>query len=345
MKAPERITHAYIAQIAGVHRSTVSLALKGHPTIPKATQEQIRALAQKLGYQPDPMLSALAAYRHRQTPSTFHGTIAWLGNSKEGFHWKQFPLYNEYFEGACAAAQRYGYHLEVFDLGEPRMSPERLTGIFLARNITGILLPPQPNPGTRIDFTWERFSAVTFGYTLAEPQLHMVTATQFRAMVTTMGKLRERGYKRIAFAYAATHDERTDHNYIAGYLLEAHLHQLPVLIPPALDYSNRKGEFFRWLEKEKPDAVVTGDYRMADILQRSGIPIPEKLGVACPSLPDETVGVAGVHENTRRVGEIALEFLTALVQRGERGLPHPPQRLLVEGEWVEGRTLRPNKSD
>ena len=57
-----RVTLAAIAAQAGVHVTTVSLALRNSPRLPIATRDRIRKLADELGYAPDPMLQALVAY-------------------------------------------------------------------------------------------------------------------------------------------------------------------------------------------------------------------------------------------------------------------------------------------
>ncbi len=61
----KRINQRDIARLAGVDVSTVSLALNQHPRIPSATRERVKALAQSLGYVPDPALAGLAAQRFR----------------------------------------------------------------------------------------------------------------------------------------------------------------------------------------------------------------------------------------------------------------------------------------
>ena len=63
MPLKNRVTQQDVALRAGVHRTAVSLALKKHPSIPAETRERIEAVAAEMGYVPDPMLSALAAYR------------------------------------------------------------------------------------------------------------------------------------------------------------------------------------------------------------------------------------------------------------------------------------------
>ena len=58
-----RTTMKDVAQQLGVHTTTVSLALRNSPKLPIETREKIQALAKKMGYHQDPMLSALTAYR------------------------------------------------------------------------------------------------------------------------------------------------------------------------------------------------------------------------------------------------------------------------------------------
>jgi LacI family transcriptional regulator len=57
------VTLQDVADRAGVHRSTVALALRDHPRIPADTRELIRALAEKLGYRKNPLVAALMRSR------------------------------------------------------------------------------------------------------------------------------------------------------------------------------------------------------------------------------------------------------------------------------------------
>lgn len=337
------MTQQDIARKAGVHRATVSMALKSHPNIPPATRERILRIAKKLGYAPDPMLSALAAYRGRQRPAAFHGTLAWLTNSAFGFDWRDRslrPHFSDYHAGAVARAQRYGFKIDIFDLNSARMTVDRMASILAARNVSGILLCPQPRPDTNLRFPWEDFSTVTFGYTLASPRLHTVAATQYRAMLQTMRELREFGYRRIGLALHSEHDLRTDHNYLAGYLVEEHLNRRNPPIPPLLTTYENHAAISAWLEEHSPDAVVTGNYHFLEALKAVGVEVPARLGVACPVLPSAKTELAGVIENSLEIGGVAVDLLIAMMHRGERGIPANPQRIHVEGTWLPGSTLR-----
>ena len=334
-----RPTQSDIAKIVGVHRATVSLAFKNHPSIPESTKAKIRECAEKLGYAPDPMLSSLAAYRSRNRPKAFQGTLAWLTNGDTG--WRTNALFVDFYNGAFERAKTHGFNLEVFDLQNSGMSCERMASILHTRNIGGILLPPQIHSNVEItDFPWELFSAVTFGYSLVKPELHCVTSTQFRAMVRTMRQVKALGYERIGFFFTAMHDEKTDHNYLAGYLVETFQMQKSGNIPP-LFFSEYQPEIFReWFKKYRPDVIVTGNRDILKMLKSLGINAPSDVGIASPLVLEPNSPIAGVYENSFHIGEVALDFLVAMIHRGERGIPISPQRVLVEGIWNPGKTLR-----
>src|SRR5438128_7703876 len=96
-----RVTQQEVARRARVHRTTVSLALSDSPRIPAKTKARIKRIAQELGYAPDPMLTALIAYRSQRRPAAFHGTLAWLANTQVGYDWKLVPHFRDYHEGAA----------------------------------------------------------------------------------------------------------------------------------------------------------------------------------------------------------------------------------------------------
>ena len=54
-----------IAREVGVDASTVSRALRGDPRIGVGLSEKIRGAAERLGYRPNPLVSALMANRRR----------------------------------------------------------------------------------------------------------------------------------------------------------------------------------------------------------------------------------------------------------------------------------------
>ncbi len=336
---PARITQKTVALAAKVDPSTVCLALNNSPNLPAETRERIIAIADKIGYRRDPMLGALAAYRRATAKPAFHGVLGWMVNSEGGYDWWGPPEYREYFAGAEECATQLGYQLVTLDLDEYRSNSKRLNGVLRARNIRGILVCPQPQAHTLLELVIEDLSAVTFGYTLQSPPLHRVTSHHYAAMRETLGELRARGYQRIGYAIPQSHNERLDRNYMAGYLLEQSDWPDTQRLPPFVG-EPRLGPFRTWLRATRPDALVTTHYIFPEMISALGIKVPAKLGVAIISLAESVREYAGIDEDSREVGRVAVGQLAALVERGEKGLPARPQSVLVRGIWCEGQTLR-----
>ena len=64
----DRITMRHVAERAGVTQATVSMALANHPRISAETRARIRALAERMGYQPNAYISVLMRARRRRRP-------------------------------------------------------------------------------------------------------------------------------------------------------------------------------------------------------------------------------------------------------------------------------------
>src|ERR1035437_9617752 len=104
-----RVTLADVARKAGVHVTTVSLALRNHPRLPPHTRERIQALAKRLGYAPDPMLRALVAYRGKVMLRQNPPTLAYVTNWNTRWGWKKVTAHPDFFAGALAKANELGF--------------------------------------------------------------------------------------------------------------------------------------------------------------------------------------------------------------------------------------------
>jgi len=343
-----RATQRDIATKAGVGHTTVSLALRNHPKISAKTRQRVITIARDLGYTPDPMLSALAMYRSARQAKIFQGTLAWLVNVVDGFDWKKGPYYLGYWNGATRRARYHGYQLEQFYLEPGQISPPRLASILRARNIGGVLLCPQGRPETEMDFTWEDFSAVTFGYSLGKPLLHTVASAHFLNTKHVMREVAARGYRRPGLVINRTLDQRCGSNVHAGFLIEQELHPQFTRLPPFLDYDQIRhdkpafaAKLADYIQRERLDAIVTADYQLLEVLKLAGISAPRDLGVAGLSLPAHAGRMSGIVEDSEKIGEIAVDILIGMIQRGERGVPPTPIRTHLEGAWREAETLLP----
>ena len=335
-----RATLRDIAREAGCHYSTVSLALRGHPRIPRATRLRLIEIANRLGYQPDAMLNALCAYRGQRREFPRQGVIAWLTNHSSERGWQRSACNRDYFRGAAARAKERGYLLEAFWLRQPGMTGARMSQILWTRGIQGILFPPQERLCS-IDLVWDRFSCVTFGYTLVSPRLHLVSNHEYRTMGCLFGELQRRGYRRLGLVNLRDHDERVDHNWLAAYLVEQNQLEASDRLPPLILHQWDEAGFAEWQKEYQPDAIVT---RLAVVLRsvaRLGLEVPRDIGVAFHSLDEARNDLSGMKKNSYLIGVMAIDLLIDMLHRNERGLPETPYRMMVEGRWWEGTTLRP----
>jgi len=345
-----RVTLRDIAEATGCHYSTVSLALRGDLRIQEQTREKILRTAQKLGYRPDPMVKALAVYREAIKPAIYHATLAWFSNARESqFH--PGYIFKHYVAGARTRAEELGYKLEEFVLHEPGMTLARLPKILQTRGISGILVAPQPPHRmlTGIHMDWTRFSAVAFGYSLAWPPIHLVSNHQYRAAKIAVRKLISLGYKRVALVVGEVSNGRVDGNWLGGYLTEILHKKLDPLVflrttkgSETLLEDRESPRLKAWLEKNKPDALII-DYSPPFIpwlKETCGLRVPEDIGVTSLNVQSDDMIHSGIDQNESEIGSAAVDLLVNMLHTNERGIPAISRRLLIEGTWRMGETVR-----
>jgi LacI family transcriptional regulator len=345
-----RITLRDLAQKAGVSHVTISRALRNDPSISVQRRDEVKKLAEQMGYRPDPSLAALAAYRFARQEHKIQSALAWVNRYKYPKQWRQFAELKAYWVGAEKAAERFGYHLEEI-LCEPDASVKRLEKILEARGVRGILLPPHHFPLDWSGFDWNKFSAVRFGMSVRNPDVHAVTTDQLRAVVMAMEKIRRHGYGRIGLVAPKDFDRHLGGNYVGGFFAAHELFDLGHLVPPlATDiqvYSEQperaRQALERWLEKHRPDAVLTTVIQVPELLRAIGVRVPQDLAVAGTSVLDLPLD-AGINQNSEMVGRIAVETLISQINLNERGQPVAPCRILIESSWQDGKSLPSKKA-
>ncbi len=337
---PKRLTQRDLARLAGVSAMTVSLALRGHPSIPAATRDRIRALADQHAYRPDPALAALNAYRAQARPRQFQGTLAWLTSFPSADGWRDMIHLDAYFEGAETRAGELGYRLENFWLSEPGLTAKRAARILLTRGVQGLIAAPLPAGQSTLALDWSPFSAVALGYSLRRPQLHVVMNHQSRNMKQTVHQLRALGCQRIGLALPSANNARVDQNYLSGYLIAQRECGGAPLEPLLADVFTAP-VFRAWLRRQRPDALVISPAWVEKVsawLEAEGLHVPRDVSLAAASIPDGASRLSGIAENPRLIGAMAVDALIGMIHRHERGVPAHPWSLLTEGRWQAGKT-------
>jgi DNA-binding LacI/PurR family transcriptional regulator len=337
----KRITVRDIAEKVNVHFTTVALALKNDPRVKAATRAKVQQAAKAMGYVPDPMLSALSAYRSVKQRSSFHELIAWITNWPTRDEWLDDLAYRHFYEGSRLQAEKFGYKLEPFWLKEPGMTARRASNILYNRGIRGLLICPLPISRGHLSLEWERFSTVAFAYSMQRPKVNVVATAHYAAVITALRRMRGLGYKRIGWVNESDYDERVDRLWKAGFWSGMHDFPQSENLPPLSARPLEKKSFLRWFKTHQPEAILTThDFQfIIDWLQEVGCKVPKDVGVAFVNL-QETSRHSGVLEQSQLIGRTAVDQLLGMLQRGERGLPEIALRTLVEGAWNEGSTLR-----
>lgn len=337
----KRITLRQIAKEANVHVTTVSLALRNSTKLPASTRERIQTLAKSMGYCPDPMLTALNAYRNGVIKPKYQATFGWINNYPVREDLYRVKLFKDYFDGAKQHAEELGYGLEEFWLPEPGMTKRRLDQIFRTRRIEGLLIAPQPHANAELDLNWSSVSAISMSESLVSPRLHTFAPHQYRSMQIILHNLRELGYQRIGLLLSIEYDNRCDNNWQARFWVDYHAQEPSRRVPALLHEGNVvDGKTLKsWYQKYRPDVIIAQEQPNIDRVYELGLKIPEELGVTTLGSSRAT-SFGSVAEQGTAMGAAAIDFLIAMRHRGEKGLPDFPQRIRFEGLWQSGTTLR-----
>jgi LacI family transcriptional regulator len=153
--------------------------------------------------------------------------------------------------------------------------------------------------------------------------------------------LRKMGYARMGLALRSSIDERVEHHYTGAFLADQQRlsprERVPLHVVQDRVWSERA--FGSWFIKQRPEVVVTHHEEVLDWLARLKISVPNEVGVVHLNCSDPSGRIAGVYQNGPEVGAAAADFLVAMIQRNEAGIPDLAHTILVDGAWVDGKTV------
>ncbi|MFA6286740.1 MAG: LacI family DNA-binding transcriptional regulator [Opitutaceae bacterium] len=332
-----------IAKFLGIHQSTVSLALRGDPSITAGTRSKVAEAARKLGYFPNPYVSTLMAHIQSGKEVRDKGCLALVVDATDEARWLCHPAYRQQYESIRARAALRGFRTECFFLGASGMSARKLDRILHARGIIGVIFAaPMVSPDLTLDMRWERYACVTSGYTWPAPPVDRVSTHHRHHLETAFAELRRRGYKRIGFGLPRMAEQRADSNWLAGWLLCQHRLPARDRIPELAGYPGDVPffKFRRWHARWKPDALISLNGAEYPWLQKIGLNPGTNFGLVC-LFHQPGSDFAAVDENNAVIGEMLCDLVAAHIVHNERGIPAHPRLILVEGTWIEGKTVRP----
>jgi LacI family transcriptional regulator len=334
----KRVTLAEIAKRAGVHTTTVSLALRNNPRLPLSTRNRLQALAREMGYVPDPWLGALVSYRSRLRDRKNPPTLAYVTNWNTRWGWKDVTAHPHFFKGAEDKAHELGFNLEHFWMREPGLSHKRLSEILKTRSISGLVVASHVRElDDVLEFDWANFSAVKIDFFPHEPQLPVVTSDHLQIIRLATKKARQMGYRRIAFVMDEGWDITVDRLWSAGFLWEQQLLPARDRLPAYLFPNEEPLE--DWVRRVRPEVIISKGEFVLPTLEEMGLRVPEDIAFVDIFLEHGDGQTAGVKQSYTAVGALAIEMLAGQMQQNRRGIPLVPTQTCVEGIWFDGASL------
>ena len=360
----QRISLDHIAKLAGVHKATVSRALRNHPTIPLHTRERIHEIAQREGYRPNPLVAMYQAQARSNRPTAMQSAFAWLNDYPNPTCWQEFPWLRGYLRGARERCETRGFRLEEIALGGNSNASGaevgRISEILRERGIFGVILPLVLNqqflleewsdcvvaligsgnnssPGASLSAP-SRFYPQ--GFPIADRDFYFNLRLAFQTVI-------QRGYSRVGFLYSRYLDRESEGRAQAAFLVEQsqfpEAQRIPILFLERFK-EGRPPAFDSWMDTYKPDAILSINPSVRDWVQDLGLSVPEECGLVNLNVVEDVENWSGIRENHELIGAAAVDLLIGQLSRNEIGVPRHPRKVLIPGVWHEGGTLRAQSS-
>ena len=336
------VTMRELAKMAGVSPATVSLSLRDHPRISREVRERIKALADQAGYRPDPVVAQLIAQVRAGKTRTYQSTIGAV-LTEQLSRCLEVPTFRDWLSACKKRAAELGYGFDAFSLPDTKLTPARLAKVLDARRVQGLvvigpfthgIIPPEYNP------LWERSSVVLLGERPVRPTLSCVLNNQYSTVILAVEELKRLGYRRPALCVNPDIDDALENRFLGGYLV-ASQDQLRGRIPPFPFGPDAAREFLPWVEKHRPDVIITLHHEIKEWLEQAGYSIPRDLGLAHLDWTPKREGWAGTDQNNGLVGAFAIEMLIGQLHRNEFGPPENQKCMFTNSTWRDGPSVRP----
>ncbi len=348
---PARVSLGDVADATGVSKATVCRALRGRGRISQATRDKIQAAAKRLGYVPDPALSALTRYRWGDRVSAranYKIALVAVNPPKDSR-----PIFanSRHLGGVLARTTELNLMIEEHIM-DAATSPPALARMLHARGTDGIIFYIS-GPVYAWDFPWDKFACVTLGFDSEAHRLHAVTSDWFSAVNQSVARAVSAGKKRIGFASFFRGNPSIDGRTHAAMLLERERlakmfgTQPPIHLYPADGnlkkdiYRIEGAGFLKWFEKHRPDVVIDGNTFGYWWLRDADYKLPRDVGyISLNADPSTSRDPSGIFHLRELQGRMAVDFLFSLIQMNERGMSPRPMRLTCDCTWNEGTTFR-----
>lgn len=325
-----------IAKVAGVSNATVSLALNHKPGVSEKLSRRIHTIAEQMGYQRDAKLAELMSHVAARRRREEHSVLALITHHERPRAWESVPSLLSLWEGGSQRARELGYKLEEFRYNEPGMSPARLRGILLARNIKGLLfsISPPKAPHDISDFDLTGFSAATWDLCLPAEVIGYVASDHFHDVITCLRRAYDLGYRRpllaMPGAIAARILQLMQGAYLAFSCQYPDVARLPFHVGGGSGFAPLRAH----VEKHRPDVVLCTE-------RIRGAGMPQDCGwITLDRMPGE-LRLAGLDRHSHQQAGSLVDLVVSGLHRNEGADCQPPKGVLSPGVFIDGPSLPP----
>ena len=335
---PNPISVRTLAKIAGVSPTTVSLALRESPCLPKETISRIRKLAKEHGYQRNPKLTSILTATVNTRYQHTGEVIAYIITRENRREWRPDAA----FQAMRERAKEHGYDFEAFFFLDDGLSGKRANQILQTRGITGIVVCPLPYALRKegkltIPLDWSKYSVVELDDTITEPVLHKVRHDHLAGIWLALQELEKLGYRRIGLCVSEEIELATHHRWSAGYFYWVNIRKLQ--IAPLICKEYNPNEIKRWIKKNRLEVVLSPGVELLDMLIAAGFKVPEDIAFASLDLHDPgSMQVAGIDQERAIFASMAIDLLVTMLNRRASGELHTPTCLTASCTWLHGST-------
>lgn len=334
MKETPRPTIRSLAKQAGVTPMTVSLALRNHASISRATKERIQRLAAESGYRPDPEVSKLMHHLRTRREVRYQATICGLRSRPNT---TEARYGDEIEQGAKERAGALGFGFESLWLEEVDRESRSLHRILRSRGIEGLVLLPMAKPVSLANAVqWSDFSVVTASLSVLAPRFSGVIPDQFGNMMKLCSHLSAEGYRRLGLVTQPLHDLRVDHRFTGALAWHGVFGRVDSLKPFVTEsWPPDRKELQQWYRAQKPQVLIADSESRARSLQEMLAPIATPLPpMYSTGLCSEESHYPGINEHPQEIGAVAVDMLAGQLQRGIKGVPKVSSLTMIEGSLV-----------
>jgi LacI family transcriptional regulator len=330
-----------IADKVGVSKATVSRALRGLPGHTVETQNKIIAAAKALGYEAHPIMSAVMSSVRFKRTSLISPVIAEIHCQPWDYDREGNP--ESLRRSIHDQAERLGYRMAEFGWHEPGMNANRLMNIIRARGIRAVIFEHFMEREVSLGgLDLSGLAMVAIGGALLRPKLHRVEVNHYGNLIKAIKILQARGYRRFGVIIPRIFERASDFKRSAAlHSDDLNIDERDLIPMYHRERDDDLDEMAAWLERHQPDCVLGVGKDIPSQLAALGYHPPDRIGYVHLGWHSSYSGIAGMNPKWQGAGKVAVNLVADQLARNEHGVPPDPLWILVEGEWIEGTSVRP----